>query len=186
MGVGPPIAPSFAALWPVVLRLLSSVDLRAGDAAPTPLSAALLLTFALPLLSDEPLGVTALWGLSVAWPFNCFFSASGAAGVAWPVVSGILCWPDFGAGAAFSAGAFCCAAGAGVSSVFMLCAETAPAPSSNIAAAVDISRRFFMDVSFGQSAIVKTYECFECQRQAIAIISMGAVVDTTTTTFLHQ
>jgi hypothetical protein len=41
----------------------------------------------------------------------------------------------------------------------MVCADTAPTPSSNIAAVVDINRRILMDVSSGQSAIVKLYGC---------------------------
>ena len=94
--------------------------------------------------------------LSIVW----LLPESDAFG-AWPIVSGAFfvpafCSPGFMAGATFSAGAFCCAAGAraGASSFFMPCAETAPAPSSNTAAVVDNSRRVFMDVSFGQSANV--------------------------------
>jgi hypothetical protein len=84
------------------------------------------------------------------------FSDVGAAGTACPDFSGALIGSDFAAGAIFSGGAFCCAAGgaAGVSSFFMPCADTAPAPSSNIAAVVDISRSALMDVSCGHSAIV--------------------------------
>jgi hypothetical protein len=83
------------------------------------------------------------------------FSDVGATGAACPDFSGALLGSDFAAGAIFSGGAFCCAAGAAdVSSFFMPCAETAPAPSSNIAAVVDISRRALMDVSCGHSAIV--------------------------------
>jgi hypothetical protein len=72
-----------------------------------------------------------------------------AVGVARPVFSGALILSDFTAGAIISAGAFCCAAGAPEGSfVFIPCAETAPAPSSNIATVVDISRTVLMDVSF--------------------------------------
>jgi hypothetical protein len=79
----------------------------------------------------------------------------GAVGTACPVFSGALIGSDFAGGAIFSGGAFCWAAGApGVTSFFMPCAETALAPSSNIAAVVDISRSVLMDVSCGHSAIV--------------------------------
>jgi hypothetical protein len=77
-------------------------------------------------------------------------SDAGAVGAACPVFSSVLLLSDFTAGAIISAGAFCCAAGAlGVSFVFIPCAETAPALSSNIAAVVDISRRVLMDVCRG-------------------------------------
>jgi len=80
---------------------------------------------------------------------RCLLADSGAVGAVCPVFSGALIGSDFAGGAIFSGGAFCCAAGApGVSSVLLtFCADTAPAPSSNIAAVVDISRRFLMDVS---------------------------------------
>jgi hypothetical protein len=111
-------------------------------------------TSPLPLASVEPLAAVLAGALlSVAcW----LFSDVGAANTACPDFSGALTGSDFAAGAIFSGGAFCCAAGgaAGVSSFFMPCAETAPAPSSIIAAVVDINRRALMDVSFGHSAIV--------------------------------
>jgi hypothetical protein len=136
-----------------VVRLLSSADLREGDAAPLSNALFLVFTFALPLVSDDSL---AAGGLPIVWLFSCFLSASGAVGAACPVVSGVLIWLDFNAGATVSAGAFCCAvgAGAGASSVFTACADTTPAPSSNIAAVVDINRRFLMDFSFGRPKLL--------------------------------
>ena len=114
-------------------------------------SAALFLLFAFTLLlaSDEPLAAAPAGALPIVWLFSSLLSDWGD-GAACPVVSGA----DFRAGATFSAGAVCCAAGAfaGISSVvFKFCAHTAPAPSSNTAAVVDISRRFLMGVSVGQS-----------------------------------
>jgi hypothetical protein len=86
-------------------------------------------------------------------PIVGLFSLSDLGSAACPVVSGAFRWPDFKLGAIFSAGAFCCAAGVpGLSSVFTPCAKTAPVPNSNIAAVVDSSRRFLIDVSSGQSA----------------------------------
>jgi hypothetical protein len=84
----------------------------------------------------------------------CLLAVSGAVGAVSPVVSGALIWSVLSTGAIFSGGAFCCAAGTlGVSSVFTACAETAQAPSSNIAAVVDISRKVLMEVSCRHSAI---------------------------------
>jgi hypothetical protein len=110
-------------------------------------------TSVLPLASDEPLAAAPAGApLSVVC---CLLSDAGAVGAACPVFSSVLLLSDFTAGAIISAGAFCCAAGAlGVSFVFIPCAETAPALSSNIAAVVDISRRVLMDVSCRHSAIV--------------------------------
>jgi hypothetical protein len=107
-------------------------------------------TTALPLASDEPL-VAALAGADFS-VVCCLLS--GAVGAVCPVLSGVLIWSDFTAGAIVFAGAVCCAAGVmGVSSVLVACAETTPALSINIAAVVDISRKVLMDVSCGHSAI---------------------------------
>jgi hypothetical protein len=110
-------------------------------------------TSVLPLASDEPLAAA-----PVSVPLSvvcCLLPDSGAFGAACPIFSGALIWSDFPTGAIFSAGAFCRTAGTlGVSFVFIACAETAPAPSSNIAAVVDISRRALLDVSCRRSAIV--------------------------------
>jgi hypothetical protein len=107
----------------------------------------------LPLASDEPLATAPAGApLSVVC---CLLSDAGAVGAACPVFSSVLILSDFTAGDIISAGAFCCAAGAlGVSFVFIPCAETAPALSSNIAAVVDNSRRVLLDVSCRHSAIV--------------------------------
>ena len=74
------------------------------------------------------------------------FSVSDAFGVAWPVVSGILPSPARMFGATFSAGAFCCAAGAGVgdSFFFISWADAAPAANNNAAATVDNNLTLFM------------------------------------------
>jgi hypothetical protein len=108
-------------------------------------------TTALPLASDEPLAAAPAGApLSIAC---CLLSDAGVIGAACPVFSDVLLWSDFMAGAMFSAGALCCAAGAlGVPSVFMPCAETTPALSINIAAVVDISI-VLMDASCRHSAI---------------------------------
>jgi hypothetical protein len=125
------------------------------------------VTSALPVASAEFLAAAPAGApLSVV----CWLDV-GAAGAACPDFSGALIGSVFAAGAIFSGGAFCCAAGAaGVSSVFMPCAETAPALSSNTAAAVDISRRFLMDVSSRHSAIVWFCGCVEWQRRPGAIV----------------
>src|SRR5580704_19032196 len=113
---------------------------------------------ALPLASDESLAIASLAVGPAGAPLSvvcCLFSDVGAAGTACPDFSGALIGSDFAAGAIFSGGALCCAAGAaGVSLQFVPCADTAPAPSNNIASVVDISRRFLMDVSCRHSAIV--------------------------------
>jgi hypothetical protein len=126
-------------------------------------------TSALPTVSDElfaaaPTGAR----LSVVC---CLLMESGAVVAACPACSGVSILSDFPAGAIFSGGAFCCAAGApGVSSVFMPCAETAQTPSSNIAAVVDINRRVLMDVSCRHSPIVQFCGCVGRQARPAEIV----------------
>jgi hypothetical protein len=134
--------------------LPSSGDLPDDDAAPVPLSAAPFVLLDFKFASDEPFAAPpagVLLSTSSVW----LFSLSDLGAAACPVVSGAFRWPDFKVGAIFSAGAFCCTAGApDLSSAFMPCAKTPPAPKSNTAAVVDNSRRFLMDVSFGQSVLL--------------------------------
>src|SRR5215471_8835746 len=72
-----------------------------------------------------------------------------ASGVAWPVVCGALCSPFFVDGASFSAGAFCCAAGARSGMLFMPCADAAPALNNNANATVDNNLAFLTESSSG-------------------------------------
>jgi hypothetical protein len=102
-------------------------------------------------MSDLPLGAPDLSlsiapGLSVACDVgdcpvvSCALPVALLSGAAWPVVCGDFCSPAFIEGATFSAGAFCCAAGAGSGgSLPIPCAEAAPPPSSNAIATVDNS-----------------------------------------------
>src|SRR6185437_11279346 len=84
-----------------------------------------------------------------------------------PVVSDALspravCALGFAAGVIFSAGAFCCAAGArvGASSFFTSCADAAPTASKNVAATVDNSLALFIQISCGH--LPNVFDVVEC------------------------
>src|SRR5450631_778781 len=158
------LAEPAAAPWPVVAPGFSGVvvwlDLAAAGAPAAgacAFSPALGFILAPPLASDEPLTAGLLsTGLSMA-PLSLAFglSASDAFG-AWPVVSfafgaTVFCAPGFMAGATFSAGAFCCAAGAGVGAASFLssCADATPTVSSSVAATVDNNLAFLIESSCG-------------------------------------
>jgi hypothetical protein len=104
------------------------------------------------LASDEPLAAgPAGLALSIVWLFFIWLLSGSDAFGASLIVSGpffvlAFCSPGFNAGATFSAGAFCCAAGAraGASSLSIGCADAAPTLSSKAAATVDNSLAFII------------------------------------------
>src|SRR4026209_964720 len=74
---------------------------------------------------------------------SCVLLVALLSGAAWPVVYGDFWSPALIEGATFSAGAFCCAAGArSGGSLLMPCADATPMPSSNAIATVDNSLVF--------------------------------------------
>src|SRR4029079_11842303 len=135
------LADPAAAPWPVVVeRFCSVVVCVAFDEVP--FWSDLERTSDFPLESDLLVGALDL-SLSLVSDFgDCpvvsrVFPAGLLSGVAWPVVCGVLWSPAFNEGATFSAGAFCCAAGArSGGSLLMPCAEATPPPSSNAIATV--------------------------------------------------